>query len=70
MTVIKQNVSLTKESFKIVRAHAKRIGVTPLSTALNSLIYQFDQMQKAAAEPDPALADLRAIREAAAPTEA
>lgn len=47
MTVIKQNVSLTKESFKIVRAHAKRIGVTPLSTALNSLIYQFDQMQKA-----------------------
>ena len=60
MAVIKQNVSLSKESFKIVQRHAKRIGVKPLSTALNSLILQFDQMQKAttpvaeaAAQPEP-----------------
>lgn len=57
MAVIKQNVSLTKESFKIVREHGRRIGVKPLSTALNSLIVQFDRQQKAApateAQPTP-----------------
>lgn len=46
---VKKNVSLRQESIEIVRAHGKRIGVKPLSTALNSLIIQFDRMQQPAA---------------------
>ena len=54
MPAVKRAVSFDKQTFRIVREHGKKVGVKPLSTALNSLILQFDQMQKAttpAAEP-------------------
>lgn len=49
MAAVKRAVSFDKKTFQIVREHGKKVGVKPLSTALNSLIIQFDQMQKAAA---------------------
>lgn len=47
------SVSLDEKHIKIVERHAKRIGITAFSTALQSIIFQFDQAQKAA-EAKPA----------------
>lgn len=50
----KISVSLDEKHRRIIERHGRKVGVTAFSTALQSLIVQFDQMQKAttpAAEP-------------------
>ena len=42
------SVSLDEKHVKIVERHAKRIGITAFSTALQSIIIQHDQAQRAA----------------------
>lgn len=58
----KVSVSLDEKHRRIVERHGRKVGVTAFSTALQSLIVQFDQMQKAATpaaeqtpEPAPAV---------------
>ena len=41
------NVSLGPEHVRIIERYGKRVGIRQFSTALQSLLHQFDQQQKA-----------------------
>lgn len=52
------SITLEKEHIRIVERHAKKAGIKAFSTALQSLIHQFDQLQKTTtAQPEPAAED-------------
>lgn len=44
----KLSVSLDPKHIKIVERHGRKIGVSAFSTALQALIHEFDQQQRAA----------------------
>ncbi len=58
----KISISLDEKHIRIVERYGKKIGISAFSTALQAILHQFDQQQKAAeadeksAEPEPTAA--------------
>lgn len=48
------SVSLEPQHVKIVERYAKKMGIKAFSVALQSILHQFDQQQKAAEVPTQA----------------